>query len=89
MSMDKSLKRRGALVRARNVLTRHERIAKLIDQDRWGEGRSPFGLPKVRVYRVVAKKAKKKAEEAAPTEGAAAAAAPAAAPAADKPKAGK
>lgn len=86
MSMDKSLKRRGALVRARNVLTRHERIAKLMDQDRWGEGQSPYGLPKVRVYRVVAKKPKKKAEEAVAAEGTAA---PAAAPASEKSKAGK
>lgn len=72
MSIDKSLKKRGALVRARNVLKRHERITRLQEEDRWKEEQSPYGLPKVRVYRIVAKKAKKKEKEeaaAATTEG--------------------
>jgi len=57
---------------ARGVLTRAERIAKLQEQERWQEGRSPIGLPKVRVYKMSMKKKKKaKAEEGA--EGAAAA----------------
>lgn len=64
MSIDKSLKKRGALLRARNVLKRHERIEKLQEQDRWNdEEQSPLGLPKVRIYRVVAKKTKKKAKD--------------------------
>lgn len=71
MSLDKSLKKKGTLARARNVLKRDERIAKLIDQDRWTDGQTPFGLPKVRVFRMVAKKAKKEKKE----EGAAAPAA--------------
>ena len=50
--------------------------ASLIDQDRWKPESSPFGLPKVRVFRLVAKKVKKKKEEA--TDETAAAAAPAA-----------
>jgi hypothetical protein len=54
------------------VLTRAERIVKLKEQDRWSEGRSPLGLPKVRVTKLAMKKKKKaKAEEGA--EGAAAA----------------
>ena len=61
MSIDKSLKKKGSLVRARNVLKRHERIETLKDQDRWKEDGDPFGLPKVRVYRVVTRKTKKKA----------------------------
>src|SRR5262249_59354474 len=80
MSIDKSLRRKDSLVRARNVLTRGERILQLQDEERWHEGPSPFGLPKVKVVKV--KKAKKgKEEAAAPAEGAAAAgaAAPAAA----------
>jgi small basic protein (TIGR04137 family) len=78
MSIDKSLRRKNQLVRSRNVLTRGERIKVLQDDERWPEGRSPFGLPKVRVVKVV-KKAKKAAkEEAKPEEGAEAAAAPAA-----------
>jgi small basic protein (TIGR04137 family) len=81
MSIDKSLRRKNSLQRARSVMTRAERIAKLIDEERWKEGRSPFGLPKVKVVKVVIKKAKK-AKEEKPEEGAAAAAAPGAAPAA-------
>jgi small basic protein (TIGR04137 family) len=75
MSIDKSLRRKNQLERARNVLTREERIKKLIDDDRWQDGRSPYGLPKVRVVKIVVKKAKKAKEEKA--EGEEAAAAPA------------
>lgn len=86
MSIDKSLRRKNSLARARSVMTRGERILKLKEQEKWVEGRSPFGLPKVRVVKHVVKKAKKeKAAEAAPgAEGAAAPAAGAAAPAPEK-----
>ena len=73
MSIDKSLRRKNQLARARNVLTRAERIRALQDDERWKEGRSPFGLPKVRVLKVAKKKGKAKEEEK-PAEGAAAAA---------------
>src|SRR5262249_53723601 len=63
MSIDKSLRRRNQLARARSVLTRAERIKTLKDQERWEDGRSPFGLPKVKVVKVVLKKAKKAKEE--------------------------
>lgn len=62
MSIHRSLKIRGGLTRARNVLTRVERITKLKKDKKLNEGDSVFGLPKVRV--VVLKKKKKKAEEA-------------------------
>ena len=87
MSIDKSLRRKNQLVRARNVLTRGERIKVLQDEERWKEGRSPFGLPKVRVIKM-AKKAKKVKEEEKPAEEGAEAAA-AAAPAAGENKAEK
>jgi small basic protein (TIGR04137 family) len=75
MSIDKSLKRKNTLVRARSVLTRAERIKTLQDQEKWTDGRSPFGLPKVRVLKIVLKKPKKeKAAEAAEGEAAAPAA---------------
>jgi len=79
MSIDKSLRRKNSLQRARSVLTRGERIKTLMETDRWQEGRSPFNLPKVRVIKIVTKKGKPK-EKAAEGEGAAAAegAAPAA-----------
>jgi len=63
MSIDKSLRRSNQLARSRNVLKRDERIKKLIDDDRWQDGRSPYGLPKVRVVKIVVKKAKKAKEE--------------------------
>jgi small basic protein (TIGR04137 family) len=76
MSIDKSLRRKNTLERARNVLTRGERIKTLQNEERWQDGRSPFALPKVRVHRVVIKKAKKAKEEEKAAEGAEAAAAP-------------
>jgi small basic protein (TIGR04137 family) len=63
MSMDKSLRIRRGMVRSRSVLTRAERIARLQRSDRWQEGDSPLGLPKVRVYKLSMKKKKKKKEE--------------------------
>jgi len=47
MSVDPSLKIKGALTRHRNVLTRAERIEQLKDEERWSEGDSLLGLPKV------------------------------------------
>jgi small basic protein (TIGR04137 family) len=75
MTMDKSLRLRRGLVRSRSVLTRDERIQRLKASDRWQEGESPFGLAKVRVYKMAMKKKKKKEEEK--KEGAAEAASPA------------
>lgn len=64
MTIDKTLRRSGRLARSRNVLKRHERIETLEKEERWIEGRSPFGLPKVRVIKtVVGKKKKKKAKD--------------------------
>ena len=63
MTIDKSLKvRRGALSN-RNVLTRDERIAKLLENDRWQEGDPILGLPKVRVQKISLKKKKTKKED--------------------------
>ena len=81
MTMDKSLRVRAGMIRARNVLTRDERIQRLIGADRWKEDQSsPLGLPKVRVFKLSMKKKKKKKkedEEGAEAEGGAAAKAPA------------
>lgn len=64
MTIDKSLRRTGRLQRTRNVLKRSERIEKLEFEDRWQDGQSPFGLPKVRVIKsVIGRKKKKKKEE--------------------------
>jgi small basic protein (TIGR04137 family) len=79
MSIDRSLKLKDALVRHRNVLTRAERIDVLKDEERWNEGDSVIGLPKV-AHRKSAAGKKAKAEEAA-AAAAAGPAAPGAAPA--------
>ncbi|MFC1781594.1 small basic protein [Planctomycetota bacterium] len=47
MSIDPSLKIKGALSRHRNVLTRAERIERLKEEERWAEGDPVIGLPKV------------------------------------------
>ncbi len=47
MSIDRSLKIKGALSRHRNVLSRAERIEQLKDEERWTEEDSLMGLPKV------------------------------------------
>lgn len=65
MTMDKSLRVRKGGSQARGVLTRAERITRLKEQDRFEEGRSPLGLPKVRVIKLVMKKKKTKKEDAA------------------------
>ena len=76
MTLDRSLKGKGRLARARGVLSRDERIAKMREEDRFPDGRSPFGLPKIRVAKASVGKKKKAKDEAA--EGADGAAAPAA-----------
>jgi small basic protein (TIGR04137 family) len=69
VTIDKSLKRKGRLARSRNVLKRGERIDQLKSEERWEDGRSPFGLPKVRVIKMVlGKKKKKKAKDEDDTE---------------------
>jgi small basic protein (TIGR04137 family) len=69
MSIDKSLRRKNSLSRNRSVLKRWERIEAMQKDDKWTEGRSPFGLPKTRVQKIVLKKAKKEKTEEAPAAG--------------------
>jgi small basic protein (TIGR04137 family) len=102
MTIDKSLRVRRGATRNRSVMTRVERIQRLLEADRWKEGDSPLGLPKVRVRKLTMKKKKKKKEDegaegaegaaagtaAAPAASAAGAKAPAAKPA-GKPAGGK
>ena len=59
MTIDKSLKIQRGLIKNRNVLTRVERLEKLREEERWRDGDSIFGLPKVRVQKVSLKKKKK------------------------------
>jgi len=55
VSLDKTLKIRLGSSRTRNVLTRGERIARLQEEDRFAPGRSPLGLPKVRVQKALSR----------------------------------
>jgi small basic protein (TIGR04137 family) len=63
MTIDKSLKVRRGGVGNRSVLTRAERLEKLKETERWQEGDSPLGLPKVRVRKLTMKKKKKTKED--------------------------
>ena len=66
MSLDRTLKTHGGLLRSRSVLTRAERIARLVEEDKFDpETSSPMGLAKVKVrHSKAGRKAKKAAEEA-------------------------
>jgi small basic protein (TIGR04137 family) len=80
MTIDKSLKVRRGATGNRSVLSRAERLERLKETERWQEGQSPLGLPKVRVKKLSMKKKKKEKKEedaaapaaAAPAKGAAA-----------------
>jgi small basic protein (TIGR04137 family) len=75
MSVDKSLKTKGKLVRPRNVFKRIERIKILKSEGKWEPTMSVFGIPKVKVLKLKRKaKSEKKAAEA--TAGATPAGAP-------------
>ena len=77
MSIDRSLKIKGALSRHRNVLSRAERVEQLKDEERWSEGDSLLGLPKVAHRKSHAgRKAKEGPEKEVATEAAAGAETP-------------
>ena len=59
MTIDKSLKIKAGAAKMRNVMTRAERLTKLIETERWSEGDPVYGLPKVRVPKITLKKKKK------------------------------
>jgi len=48
MSLDRTLKTSGGLVRKRSVLKRSERLAVLHEEGQWKPGETVFGLPKVK-----------------------------------------
>ena len=79
MSQHSSLRIDKVGARHRNVLKRYERIEKLQATEQWKEGRSAYGIPKVKSQKI---KVKKTAKTAAAAGAAAPGAAPVAAPAA-------
>lgn len=72
MTVDRTLRISGGLLRTRSVLSRAERVTQLKDEGKFNpEADSPFGLPKVKVRRSkVGTKTKKAAEEPAAAAGA-------------------
>lgn len=71
MSIDKSLKTKGKLVRPRNVFTRIERIKILKGEGKWEPTMSVFGIPKVKALKLKRKtKSEKKAAKAEAAAGA-------------------
>lgn len=68
MSIHRSLISKKLGLSRRTVLTRYERIQKMMKEGRWKEGiDSVFGLPKLRIYVVKKRKKVKKQKEAAKT----------------------
>ena len=88
MTQHSSLKVASIGARHRNVLKRHERVAKLRESEDNKDWKSAYKLPKVKLIKLKVKKAKGK-EEAAGAEGAAPTEAKPAAAAAKAPAAGK
>ena len=78
MSIHPSLRSAGGAGGSRrNVMKRHERVRHLMAQGTWPEGRSVFGLPKIKQMKIKARKAAAKEEKAAtPAAGEQPAAAP-------------
>ena len=70
MTLDRTLKQHGGLVRTRSVLTRTERIARLTEEEKFDpEADSPLGLPKTRIRHSRAGTKTKKAEAPPEAEG--------------------
>jgi small basic protein (TIGR04137 family) len=66
MSIHSSLRTEGSAGGAlRNVLKRHERVRHLMTQGQWQDGRSVYGLPKIKQVKMKIRKAAKEKEEAA------------------------
>lgn len=77
MSIHPSLSASAQNKKQKSVLTRTERLRSMIEKGTWKEGKSVFGLPKIKTVRLKIKKEKAKElpAEATAAEGAAAPAA--------------
>ena len=70
MTQHSSLKASSVGTRHRNVLKRHERIRSLKSSEMWGERKSAYKLPKLKLIKLKVKKAKSEKEGEAVAEGA-------------------
>jgi small basic protein (TIGR04137 family) len=86
MSQHPSLRIDSVRTKHRNVLKRHERIQRLIEQEKWKDRASAFGLPKVKSMKIKVKKVKAEKAEGEAAKAATPASAPAAPPAGEKKK---
>ena len=68
MSLDKSLKKAGSLARARNVLSRAERLAVLQEDERWTPSSGVYNLPKTKYRRLAPGQSGPKRPEDMPKE---------------------
>jgi small basic protein (TIGR04137 family) len=64
MSIDRSLRTQSSLSRHRNVLTRAERVQRLLERD-WDKSNGVLGLPKISHRKAKAGKKKVEVEKAA------------------------
>ena len=64
MSIHSSLRVKKSAETLRNVMKRHERVRHLMAQGLWPEGRSVFGLPKIKQLKMKVRKAAKEKDEA-------------------------
>lgn len=69
MTIHRSLKVKGSLLRSRNVWTRIERLEALKKKGEWNEGESIYGLRKVRTQFAVKKVKKSKPEKGGDEDG--------------------
>lgn len=65
MSMHPSLRASEKGKKARSVLKRIERLKTMIDKEKWKEGDSVYGLPKLKTVKIKVMKKEKSAEKAA------------------------
>ena len=72
MSIHSSLRTpTGVTASLRNVLKRFERVRHLMAQGLWVDGRSVYGLPKIKQVKLKVRKAAAKEKDEAPATGAA------------------
>lgn len=70
MGVDRSLRMKSSLARHRNVLTRAERVSRLMKEEKWSDSQSPLGMAKLGNRKVKAGKKPKKEAAAEGAEGA-------------------
>jgi small basic protein (TIGR04137 family) len=63
MTQHTSLKSASVSVKHRNVLKRYERIRNLHDNEKWGERKSVYNLPKLKMIKLKVKKVKEEKPE--------------------------